>query len=87
MVCWETRTARAPYRAIQCSMAFLRCVIAAGLTATVPLSGASLVTPSPSPQERAQKLVDDMTLDEKLSMLHGSAIKYGRPYTGYVPGE
>ena len=67
-------------------MAFLRCVVVAGLTVTVPLSGASLATPSPSPQERAKALVNDMTLDEKLSMLHGSAIKYGRPYTGYVPG-
>jgi len=34
-----------------------------------------------SPGERAQLLLDQMTLDEKLSMVHG----YGGPYVGNVP--
>jgi beta-glucosidase len=87
------RTTRRPRRAalVLTAVSALGALAATGLTApanAAPSSGTDTNCPwvgSRAPLDsRAAAVLSRMTLDEKITMVHGAA---GSPYTGYIPGD
>jgi beta-glucosidase len=55
------------------------------LSALVPATGAAAQGAGGSPAARARALVGQMTLDEKISQVHGTGFITGNGYTGFTP--
>jgi beta-glucosidase len=56
------------------------------VAALLPSTGAAASPPTSSAQQRAGALVAQMTLDEKISMVHGDQWPPAGAYAGHVPG-
>ena len=56
------------------------------LCALLPVAGAAAHDHGgPTPEARAQALVGQMTLDQKISLVHGTGFITGSGYTGFTP--
>ncbi|MEU7834100.1 glycoside hydrolase family 3 C-terminal domain-containing protein [Nonomuraea sp. NPDC049129] len=62
----------------------------AGVAQSPPAAGASDPSPlsaSYGPEQRAERMLARMTLDEKIAMLHGVGFEFGKGYAGRIPGN
>jgi beta-glucosidase len=80
-----------PLRAAACGLAAIAALgagpAAAAPTSPAPATARPWLAPGQTPVQRANELLTQMTLDEKITMVHGDAFPPGGTYAGHIPAN